>query len=109
MNAGWISPLFVLLLGAATLLSCGSRDLKVSEPATFSAIEQYSIQPKCLECHSSLATYQGVLAIVVPYNPDASPFYQQIKSGSMPQQSVGLSTTEIDAIATWIQNGAPNN
>jgi uncharacterized membrane protein len=95
----------------AVLTACGSRDLKVAEPISFSAIEQYSLQPKCVQCHSTLATYEGVMSsnIVVPGSPEKSQLYRQVQSGDMPQQSTGLSTGEIQTIYEWIQQGAPNN
>ena len=89
--------------------ACGSRDLKVPAPATFSSIESLSIGPKCLQCHQSLATYNGMMQVVTAGNASASQLYKQVNSGSMPKQSVKLSDAEISAIYTWIQNGAPND
>jgi len=98
---------FPLALGFF-LTGCGSRDVKVATPATFSSIESVTIATKCLQCHQSLATYSGVLQVVTPGDPAKSKLYQQISSGSMPLQSPQLSDAEITAIYNWILSGAPN-
>jgi mono/diheme cytochrome c family protein len=99
----WLLPLALLPF------ACGSREVKVPTPATFQSIEALSIGPKCVQCHQSLATYAGVIAEVTPGNAAKSTLYQQVSSGSMPQQSTPLSLAEISAINTWIQNGANND
>ncbi len=88
---------------------CGTRTLKVSAPATFQSIERLSLGPKCVECHQSLATYDGVMQVVLAGNASKSRLYQEVSSGDMPKQSVNLSDAEISAIYTWIQSGAPND
>ncbi len=100
------------LAGLAALVvqaSCSGRELKVPVAPTFSSIQSYTIQPKCLQCHTSLATYEGVLKVVTPGDPSRSRFYTTIESGSMPQYSPTLSSEEITAVRDWIQNGAPND
>ncbi|MGK5084155.1 cytochrome c [Bdellovibrionota bacterium FG-1] len=89
--------------------ACGSREFKVPVDPTFSSILQNTIQPKCLQCHTSLATYAGTLDIVRKGNPEASQFYREVSSGSMPARSPKLSDVEIQAIHDWIQAGALEN
>lgn len=91
------------------LPGCGSRELKVAVPPTYSSIQKIVIGPKCLQCHTSLATYSGVMRIVDPGNPGSSPFYESIQSGEMPQRSPKLSSVELQAVRTWISNGAQND
>jgi len=89
--------------------SCGSRDLKVPASPTYQSIQTLTIRQKCLQCHSSLSTYEGVLQNVTPGNPSTSLLFRQISSGNMPQWSPKLSDAEIQAVSAWIQNGAPND
>lgn len=99
-----MSALVLLLMTA-----CGYRELKIPISPTFHSIENTIIQPKCMECHTSLATHSGLLEIVKPGNSEESPFYKQLNEGSMPMHSTKLSDAEIKAVADWINNGAPND
>jgi mono/diheme cytochrome c family protein len=83
--------------------------MKVPTPATFSSIESLTIAPKCLQCHQSLSSYDGVMQVVSAGSPSQSRLYQEVSSGDMPKQSTQLSDAEISAINTWIQSGAPND
>lgn len=95
-----------LFIACGTLTACGSRELKVPVTPTFGSIQRIVIGPKCLQCHSSLSTYAGVMQIVEPGNPGSSAFYESIRSGEMPQRSPKLSKAEVQAVQTWILNGA---
>ncbi len=97
----------VILLAMVT--ACGSRELKTPIYPTYQSISTLVIAEKCLQCHSSLSTYQGLLQIVTPNNASESSLYEEVKDGGMPLQSPKLSPEEINAIYTWIQNGAQNN
>ncbi len=105
--SGWAGVLALLV--SSVFLSCGSREMKIPVPANYQSIQAITISQKCLQCHQSLSTYQGLLQIVTPGDAAGSELYQQINSGSMPQWSPKLSDVEIQAIYTWIQNGAPND
>ncbi len=106
-------PKFVLSFWATfiflSLASCSDRTVKVPVSATYSSIQAVTLSQKCLQCHSSLSTYEGVLAIVVPGNPSSSELYRQINGGGMPQWSPSLSSEEIQAVYQWILEGAPND
>lgn len=85
--------------------------------ATFSSINNNILKTKCLGCHSSatssggvsFSSYTSTMNTVQPGNPAASSLYTSINNGSMPKGSGKLSTAEIAAVQTWIQNNAPNN
>jgi mono/diheme cytochrome c family protein len=86
-------------------------------PVTFTSINQTIIQPLCISCHSGaaaphgvdLSTYHGVVAQVVPNNPDASQLYQSVANGSMPPNGPALSAAQLQQINSWISAGALNN
>jgi mono/diheme cytochrome c family protein len=86
-------------------------------PATFTSINQTIIQPMCISCHSGaaaprgvdLSTYSGVVAQVVPNNPDSSQLYKSVANGSMPPNGPALSSAQLQQITSWISAGAPNN
>ncbi len=89
--------------------ACGSRDLKVAIEPTFTDIQSLTLSSKCVRCHESLATYEGVKKIVTAGNPERSDLYKEVEDGEMPLQSPPLSPEEIEAIRLWIAEGAPNN
>lgn len=91
------------------VVSCGTREVKSGISARYSSISATIVQPRCVECHTSLGTYQGLLEIVKPGNPNRSGFYREINSGDMPQHSPKLSDAEIQAVYNWILNGAAND
>lgn len=85
------------------------------------------IQPifskNCTSCHGGsgglwLDSYDRVMAganrgpVIVPGNPDESELYLRVTGESeprMPLNSSPLRDDEIEAIRTWISEGAPNN
>ena len=91
------------------MVGCGSRELKVGISATYSDINRVVISQKCIQCHASLATHGGLLAIVSPGSARGSELYEVVVEGSMPMQSPPLSDKEISAIEQWINSGAGNN
>lgn len=99
----------VLFLSVASLEGCGYRELKTGISPSFQSIQANIVQPKCLHCHESLATYEGLLRVVEPGSPEDSEFYEEIQEGGMPLHSVKLSDAEIQAVHDWIQNGAQND
>jgi len=85
---------------------------------TFSSINSNIIQTKCISCHGSppssgynFSSYSALLSagVVSPGNAAGSQFYIQVNAGLMPQGGPPLSSTEIQAIQDWINNGAQNN
>ncbi|MGH1468342.1 MAG: c-type cytochrome [Bdellovibrionales bacterium] len=88
--------------------------------ATFSDIESNILAPKCYGCHDGHSTYDFgdysdiLYGFVAPYNL-SSTLYTSITSGAsstgnvMPKNQTALTTSEIEAISSWIMSGAPNN
>ncbi len=101
--------LSLVLYFGSLFTACGSRDLKVAIEPTYSDIQSLTLSTKCVRCHESLATYEGVKKIVTAGNPERSDLYKEIEEGEMPLQSPPLSAEEIEAIRIWIAEGAPNN
>ena len=91
------------------LQACGSRDLKIDINPTYSDINRIVVQTKCVQCHTSLATYSGLLQIVSAGHASDSDFYNEVAEGGMPMQSAPLSGKEVAAIRDWINAGALNN
>lgn len=88
----------------------------------YASIKIRIINTKCLNCHSGgnpsggvdLTTYAGITAggVAVAGNPNGSRIVQAItRPGNdfMPRNGGRLSQAEIDAIRTWITDGAQNN
>ncbi|MFQ5814431.1 MAG: c-type cytochrome domain-containing protein [Anaerolineae bacterium] len=85
------------------------------------------IQPifnrNCVSCHGGqaglyLESYDHVMAgsargrVVIPDDPQASELVRRIRGLSQPSMPLGgapLPASDIDAIVTWIAEGAPNN
>lgn len=111
VNLGWVFGL--LLFSTVLISSCDNRDLKVGEPAvgSFAELEQYTFGPKCVQCHSAMGSYDALMAtnVINLSNPSQSRLYTEIKQGSMPYESTKLSDTEVQAVLTWLEAGAPNN
>jgi uncharacterized membrane protein len=122
--------LFVALL----LVGCGSqpaapaaakaKETPAVDPAQPAAAEvsfakdvQSLVHAHCLPCHSGApnatapfdwTTYDGIVAHVVPGNPNSSKFYQMLRDGRMPPGS-RLDTAKIGVVYRWISEGAKNN
>lgn len=85
--------------------------------AKFSSINRLILQTECLGCHSSgnasggvsYSTYASTMNTVQPGNVNASALYTSVSTGRMPKGGNRLTPSEVAAIQTWIQNGAPNN
>ncbi|MFN9067471.1 MAG: c-type cytochrome domain-containing protein [Bdellovibrionales bacterium] len=88
----------------------------------FDSINKTIIIPKCLNCHSPggraedvpFDSYEGILATIVPGEPDKSDFYLSVLPNSrrlMPPTRSGippLNEEEIQALRNWILDGANN-
>jgi formylglycine-generating enzyme required for sulfatase activity len=69
---------------------------------------------RCVPCHSSvkvmgavrLTTNVSVSRVVVPGQPEKSPLYLSVESGSMPPGGPQLPKDQRDAIRDWIREGA---
>ena len=69
-----------------------------------------NVFPLCNYCHpqkrANFLSYNGVMQVVVPGNPEASLLYQKVASGQMPPGALHLSEQKIQAIYDWIRLGA---
>ena len=76
------------------------------------------LSARCSSCHAngtSQGGFGGVLnpaamissGRVKPGDPDNSPVYKRVKSGSMPFGGPPLASTEVATIGAWIECGAP--
>ena len=85
--------------------------------ATYSSISTNILTPYCVGCHNanraaggySYASYTSTLASVTKGSPSQSRLYTACSNGSMPQGGPRLDSTQLQAISTWITNGAMNN
>ncbi len=102
---------FFALLG---LLSCGTERSLVSGvseteayPPTFTEIRRRIIEPKCISCHESFVSYKELLSgYVVAGQPNASELLLEVEGEAMPPYGAKLIDAEVQAIRTWIANGA---
>lgn len=81
---------------------------------TFTEINTSIIQPKCAICHNAMATiplidYTSIMNLVWINNPAASLLWESPDDGRMPSSGPLLSQQELDDIASWINDGAPDN
>ncbi len=98
-----------------------------TSPAAASVSFSEDVQPiltsRCRRCHGGdgieggldLLSYAGVMAgsengsVVIPGDSAASSLVQQIVSGEMPRRAPKLPASEIETIATWVDEGALDN
>lgn len=84
-----------------------------SVTASFSSIKTNIILQKCIGCHSAMGTYASLVGNgdwIVKGNANNSGIYARTANQTMPPGGGAyLNTTELNAIQTWINNGAPNN
>ena len=84
---------------------------------TFTWIRANISTSRCLSCHTGagasagydMSTHAGTLRKVVVNSSGTSLLYQATLNGSMPPAGGPLTTTQLNAIKTWIDSGALNN
>jgi len=95
----------------------------VAASASFSGDVQPILTSRCQRCHGGerieagldLLSYPGVIAgsengpVVILGDSAASILVQQIVSGEMPRRAPRLPPSEIETIATWVDEGALDN
>ena len=117
-----MKKLILLSFVSIITLSCGmpsKSDLNFSNSGSqqsldpdmvvnYSVIKSEVLAPKCLSCHSNVATENGLKAWVTPGKPDSSAFFTLSENGSMPKNGTPLSTRELELIKMYIiQLAAP--
>lgn len=131
-----IAVLFILLIICILELSgCSYQEFKEStaqvtnpskteppidqepNPYGFNWINQNIFQTKCTHCHSGpnprsgydMSTYEGIMALVHPTDPENSLLYMMLEWEEMPPKGPPLTTHELQCIADWIRSGAAND
>ena len=114
---------FCLVL-AGFLAACGDYhqqyDTSSSNNAqsinTFESLQADVLEPQCSSCHGpgtldaglDVTSYTSILNVVKAGSPSQSALYTEVSSGGMPAAGQPLSAGEVQAIADWINAGAPN-
>jgi len=99
-----------------------TTDSCVSVEATYSSIQNHVLARSCTSCHGSqgnvsLESYSQVVSgtnsagnrVVTPFDPSNSRLYVTVNTGTMPLGGPALCNAKIQAIRTWIENGAAND
>jgi hypothetical protein len=77
---------------------------------SFSRDVEPIFQLRCVRCHAgALSTYDQVIQNVIPGDSANTLVIQVMQNGSMPRGGARMTAAQIDAIAKWIDAGAPNN
>lgn len=100
--------LFIALISLGLWTGC-SKDSTTTPytPSCNGTVKSYKtdvapiVRSACAGCHDNFSTYSQLFA-------DRNSVRSKIVSGQMPPGG-NLSSTQKDAIACWIDNGAPNN
>jgi hypothetical protein len=120
-RVAWVAACFVLsacgLQKQTVTMGRTHASLEVSI-ASFSALQQNLIAPRCLSCHDAavlsggidMSSYESLLAsgAIVKGSPQSSQFYTAIQSGLMPPGG-GVSADVVAAVYQWILAGAPKD
>lgn len=110
-----IVGLFVVVIISSGIIGCNGTTYQEQsgsqEPPTYASLRTSVFEPSCIACHQAggprdLTTYQAVLKYVVPGNPEASPLYKRLASGSMPP-AAKLPDSFIRSVYEWIADGVP--
>ena len=81
---------------------------------TFASIQANILTPSCVGCHNGkqetdLTNYAAVFKHVTAGNAAGSSLYKEIDSGGDMHKYLGNPTADLQAVSTWITNGALNN
>ncbi len=102
--------MFALICFAAISGTASADVVAAPNPATYTWINANIIQPKCIGCHKKLfKTYDSLVGTVKAGRPQDSNLYKMTKSGMMPENGEALTDAELNAIQSWIADGAKNN
>ncbi len=83
----------------------------------YAYIRQNILDAKCMTCHYAgarqvdLSTYAALMnpKVIVNFQPNQSPLFNDISSGAMPKGGTPLSAGDIAIVKQWIVNGCPNS
>lgn len=95
-------------------ISTGPDTPKKPSP-TFSFVNSDIIVNKCIRCHDrppvDMTSYNSLMksGVIVAGNFERSSFFIQISTGRMPKNGPPLSDLEIQSVADWIEEGAPDD
>ena len=97
---------------ATTTTSGSTATTSTVATVSYSSTIQPIFNQYCISCHGraggvNLTTYLGAISAVVPGNAVGSRLYQSVTTGSM--TGYGMSVAQIQSLANWINQGAPNN
>lgn len=77
---------------------------------TFAELSSSLFTPRCIACHSSFKTIEGVRKRVAPGDPASSDLFLRVAkatgSGKMPPSGSRLTQNQIERLRGWIANGA---
>ncbi len=118
---GLMLVVLAVLLGGCSKAGSNESSLDLPLVASYESLNANVFAPKCLTCHEGagaphgvdLSSYESIVqsnlfpALVVPGDPENSSLYASVSEGRMPKGPAKLGRAEIEAIASWIRNGAP--
>lgn len=106
----------ILLFSSFLLFSCGmpdkspltygessSESLNPDLKVTYGMIKTEILASKCINCHSSAGTEQGLKEWIIPGKPEGSLFFTKVENGSMPKNGSPLSTKDLELIRMYIE------
>jgi hypothetical protein len=104
------------LLLSSLLLSCGmpskssltyeesgNQSLNPDMQVTYGMIKSEILAAKCINCHSSAGTEEGLKEWITPGKPNQSPFFTKVENGTMPKNGSPLSTKDLELIKIYIE------
>ncbi len=71
---------------------------------TYTEINEKIIAPKCIRCHSDMATEEGLRDYYVPGRSNQSLLYERVADGSMPRRGPPLTEDELLLVRRFIDN-----
>lgn len=105
----------VLWLSSACNYRHDKMEMPVNAEATFTSVQRYIVEPKCMTCHNGggspkgadLSSYEAMMAmgLIVPFKPEQSKLFQRLADGSMPPGNP-LAPRDLAMVEAWIRSGA---
>ncbi len=80
-------------------------NLTEEQQFAFEELQQKVLKPSnCLNCHSGLATFEGVQAMFKPGNPEESSMFVKMEDGSMPMGGEPVTTEQLEITRSFINS-----